>query len=65
MDSEDKLVFVDTEATEEAETSENKELNDLISYIRSSLFEISPNEAEKDKYLSKSQKNIQNEHPEQ
>ncbi|KAL7034909.1 hypothetical protein ACKWTF_008173 [Chironomus riparius] len=52
MDTEDKLVFIDTEATKEVGTVENKELNDLIAYIKSSLFEIDPNEAEKEKYLS-------------
>lgn len=53
MEPEINSFFVDTEATEEAETADNKELNELIEYIKSSLFEIDPNEAEKDKYFGK------------
>jgi hypothetical protein len=56
--------FVDTEATEEVEKSDNKELNELIKYIKSSLFQIDPNESKKDKYFGKHIKfplmNIQN-----
>ncbi|XP_070498727.1 deoxynucleotidyltransferase terminal-interacting protein 2 [Chironomus tepperi] len=57
MDSEDKLFFVDTEATEEDNTSENKELNDLISHIKSSLFTIDPNDAANDLYFDLLPKN--------
>lgn len=64
MEPENNLILIDTKATEEDETGENKIWNELILYLKNTPFQIDENEEKNEKYFGKSKKKLQNKDPE-